>query len=190
MSPWERPVWGLCCRWPGFKECRIKGQDNCDRFPTVTLSRHWVSWLRKQIKMLLLKSRTIMDSLVSKGASMFWVTAVWVCFWLGAQASARHASACLYIWRKWSTAGSPSVTEKKFEASTFDVCPRNVMFICELLGCSCCVFLCYISFPIIFKLELWNYEFLLFFFSFVSFPPLATNWHSGEMLTEVTLHLL
>lgn len=31
----------------------------------------------------------------------------------------------VYIWRKRSAAGSPSVTEKLFEAFAFDVCPTT-----------------------------------------------------------------
>lgn len=37
----------------------------------------------------------------------------------------RNMGFSVYIWRKRSAAGSPSVTEKLFEAFAFEVCPTS-----------------------------------------------------------------
>lgn len=87
----------------------------------------------------------------------------------------------VYIWRKRNAAGSPSVTEKLFEAFAFDVCPttqhdvllRAVGLLAVWWQKHFCAAL---SFPAILKLK------LIANFCFISFSLPVTCWHSGRML--------
>lgn len=178
---------GSCMGLPvpvGLGDLEIRGQDNCDRFPNV--SGCWVSWLQKQIKCHFLDSRTVLDSLGGK-----WLVhtsglcvSVWVliCVLECMHGFHGYGLVCVYIWRKWSAAGSPSVTEKLFEAFAFDVCPtaQHDLLLCAvgLLVVWWQTTLCAaLSFPITFKLKL-----ALISALFVSLSLPVTCWHSGRVL--------
>ena len=102
------------------KTWRSKGQDNCDRFLSPALRQCLVA-----------ESTDCGTELNAPTTDIFGGEQGWLITVQPHESNllkcalVRNINLSVYIWRKRSAAGSPSVTEKLFEASAFDVCPTT-----------------------------------------------------------------